>query len=161
MLQEHFSTAGTVLLLVTGLVVGLLLTTDTFLFRALGYAMTAPYVLFHWLSFGRRVAVAPFRFPAEPLRIRESEIEARPRNHHPCSTGAHRCIAAGDGCVHFGRQCAGRKLSIPAAETETAVADPAARQSIKINPPMGPAVRSDSRGLPYALPALDEPPQKS
>src|SRR5204863_7085611 len=50
LLHEHFSTAGVALLLLTGFVVGMLLTTDTLLFRAIGYSVAAPYVLFHWLS---------------------------------------------------------------------------------------------------------------
>jgi len=41
LLEKYFSTAGTALLLLTGFVVGMLLTTDSFLFRALGFAIIA------------------------------------------------------------------------------------------------------------------------
>jgi S-DNA-T family DNA segregation ATPase FtsK/SpoIIIE len=154
LLQEHFSTAGTALLLLTGLIVGALLTTDTFLFRALGYAMTAPYILFHWLSFGRRVVVAAAPIPAEPLRIRESETERRPEItiHAPPVLGA---LPAAEDSISD--DDVPEETVVPSAETETAAPDQAARQSIKINPPVGPAARPDSRGLQYALPAIDEP----
>jgi S-DNA-T family DNA segregation ATPase FtsK/SpoIIIE len=148
LLQEHFSVAGTALLLLTGLSVGLLLTTDTFLFRALGYSLAAPYFLFHWLSFGRRIVVTT-AIPAEPFRIRDSALEARPAItvHAPLALDT---LQASDDCEAGG-------AVVPLPETAEAVPDPAARQAIKINPPIGAAMRPDSRKLPYPLPALEVP----
>ena len=65
LLQQNFSAAGVSLLLLTGLVVGMLLTTDALLFRVAGFAFVAPFVMFHRLSFGRR-AVAE-SIPQQPL----------------------------------------------------------------------------------------------
>src|SRR5207245_3781125 len=69
MLEQHFSTGGTALLLLTGFVVGMLLTTDALLFRVVGLAFVAPYLLFRRLSFGRSAAAAEPVSP-EPLRVR-------------------------------------------------------------------------------------------
>lgn len=153
LLQEHFSTAGTVLLVLTGLVVGMLLTTDTFLFRALGYAMAAPYFLFHWLSFGRRVIVSR-SIPVEPLRIRETVNGARPEItiNPPAALDALAATTDSQAGDEGALESDGSDAEISAANP-----DDASRQSIKINPPMGAAARADAPGLRYALPALEVP----
>jgi DNA segregation ATPase FtsK/SpoIIIE, S-DNA-T family len=71
LLEQHFSIGGTTLLVLTGLVVGILLTTDTLVMRLMGYAVVGPYVVFHRLSFGKPRAYA-IKTPVEPLRVRET-----------------------------------------------------------------------------------------
>lgn len=73
LLEQHVSAAGMVVLLGTGFVAGMLLTTETFLFRALGWMASAPFVLFHRLSFGKKVEEKVL--PVEPLRVRETASE--------------------------------------------------------------------------------------
>jgi S-DNA-T family DNA segregation ATPase FtsK/SpoIIIE len=152
LLREHFTLGGTVLLLGTGLVTGLLLTTDTFLFHAVGYAMGAPYFVFHWLSFGRRMVAAKV-MPAEPFRVRQSTDEARPEliiNAPPIIETLPLAERAAAGA---------HSLEDPedaAAESQTP-ADEAVRPSIKINPPIGPAPRSEHKILNRPLPPVNVP----
>ncbi|MBI3866734.1 MAG: DNA translocase FtsK 4TM domain-containing protein, partial [Planctomycetia bacterium] len=145
LLQEHFSTAGTVLLVLTGLVVGMLLTTDLFLFRALGHAMAAPYFMFHWLSFGRRIVVSSPK-PAEPLRIRETASDARPE----ITINAPASLVTTAESTTEGEETP--EIDGAAAEIVVSSAGDAVRQSIRVNPPMGAAARPDSRDKLYALP---------
>jgi S-DNA-T family DNA segregation ATPase FtsK/SpoIIIE len=153
LLQEYFTTAGITLLLLTGLSVGLLLTTDTFLFRALGYFLSAPYFVFHWLSFGRRVAVAT-TIPVEPLRVRETAAEARPELSVHAPPALDSSPATSETEVHDNEA---NETAVPTTEPLVAAIEQASRQSIKINPPIGATARPDSRGMHSALPALDVP----
>ncbi|MSR57030.1 MAG: DNA translocase FtsK [Planctomycetaceae bacterium] len=71
LLEQHLSTAGTTVIIFTGFVVGMLLTSDFLLFRLLAYAVAGPYLLFHRLSFGKSAPTASV-VPAEPLRVRQT-----------------------------------------------------------------------------------------
>ena len=151
LLHEHFSTAGVALLLLTGFVVGMLLTTDMFLFRALGYAVAAPYVLFHWLSFGRNVAILlPAR--AEPLSVRETEELSR----HRITINPPPILVDEDAPP---QKLAASEIAADApAETAAAgvavVEDPA-RQAIRVNPPIAAAARRDGPATAHQLPAAE------
>jgi S-DNA-T family DNA segregation ATPase FtsK/SpoIIIE len=162
-LEQHFSQAGTALLILTGLAISLLLTTDTFLIRALGFLITAPYSLFYWLSFGKRVvAAAAAAIPAEPFRVRESPADPLPDPtiNPPADFGAavdHTMVdhAAADQ-VHSD-VALDSEATIPLAETALAVSDPEPRQEIKINPPVGAAPKPEPKPKLYPLPVLDVP----
>lgn len=148
LLEKYFSTAGTALLLLTGFVVGMLLTTDSFLFRALGFLITAPYLIFHGLSFGRRPVVAePVATP--PLSIRETEPAVQDRfsiNPPP----AHAEPAADDEAVEDNDE-ATEPATMPVAAEPVAPAVAGQRNSIRINPPMSAASQ------PLPVPDVAEP----
>jgi len=73
-LETHFATGGTVLLLLTGFIVGMLLAADKLLFQLLRYLFLFPLKAAHRVSFGRPRK----RASAEPLRVRESLVAAPP-----------------------------------------------------------------------------------
>jgi S-DNA-T family DNA segregation ATPase FtsK/SpoIIIE len=75
LLERHFSLAGTTLVVLTCLTVGLLLTTDVLVMRLTGYLIAGPYLLFHRLSFGRSRTYRLAKTP-EPLRERSTEPES-------------------------------------------------------------------------------------
>ncbi|MBI5758220.1 MAG: DNA translocase FtsK, partial [Planctomycetales bacterium] len=93
--HQHLSSGGTAVLLLTSAVAGLLLATDLTLVRMVGLVFAGPYLLFHVLSFGRRVKPKKSRPTAEPLRVRESEPEvaAAPVNHSPAGMAAPRVVS--------------------------------------------------------------------
>jgi S-DNA-T family DNA segregation ATPase FtsK/SpoIIIE len=143
LLEKYFSTAGTALLLLTGFVVGMLLTTDAFLFRALGFLITAPYLIFHGLSFGRRpVAAQPVATP--PLSIRETQA-TEPQRFSINPPPAHAAPVTEDEMPEPEDEAA----EVP-AET-IAPASGAPRNSIRINPPMSAASQ------PLPVPDVAEP----
>ena len=146
LLLEHFSTAGVALLLLTGFVVGMLLTTDTLLFRAVAFAVAAPYVLFHWLSFGRNVA-AVVSVPAEPLSVRETEKDA----HSGITVNPPPALVAADAIPDDADPDLGTAAAAPA--------DDVARQAIRVNPPVAAAARRDPLATRHALPAAEVVPQ--
>ena len=135
LLEEHFSIGGTTLLLLTGLVVGLLLTTDMLFFRMCGYAIAGPYLLFHRLSFGKEDPAAYRVSVAEPSRIRETPAPARD--------------AAKVAKVALEEDVADEEEPEPAEEPDTIpLADApdvgeAPRGPIRINPPVTATSRRD------------------
>lgn len=147
LLQEHFSTAGTALLMLTGFVVGMLLTTDTFLFRAIGYAVAAPYVLFHWLSFGRNVSTL-VSVPAEPLSVRETEGDVR----HGITVNPPPVLVAVD-AIPDEATASAADSELATALSAAAPVDDLARQAIRVNPPVAAAVRRDSFATRREMPA--------
>ncbi|MBS0261538.1 MAG: DNA translocase FtsK [Planctomycetes bacterium] len=153
-LEEHFSQAGTALIILTALAVSLLLTTDTFLIRALAYLITAPYTLFYWLSFGKRVVVAAAAaIPAEPFRVRETTPDTLPDlTINPPPGHVPETVPLADG-----PEPAATEETLPLAETSLAVSDPEHRQAIKINPPVGAAPKAAPKQKLYPLPVLDVP----
>ncbi len=142
LLERHFSSAGSGVLLASAFIAGMMLSTDVLLFRLLAWAAISPFVLFHRLSFGRRSPAIP---AAEPLRTR--------------------CTADEDDAP------VPEATVSPAAEAEPAEAPapavkPAAAKPIRVNPPVGAAAKSDelAAGLDarcndlsttYQLPGLD------
>ncbi len=142
LLHEHFSTAGVALLLLTGFVVGMLLTTDTFLFRAVGFAVSAPYVLFHWLSFGRNRA-APVPVLVEPLSVRETESDVR----DGITINPPPALVAVDAALEEAVAAEAVTDSQPIAPP-----DDAPRLEIRVNPPVAAAATYPNR---RALPASE------
>ena len=156
LLQEHFSTAGTALLLLTGFVVGMLLTTDTFLFRLIGYAVAAPYVLFHWLSFGRNVA-ALVPVPAEPLAVRETEGNAQ----YEITVNPPPVLAAVDATPQaaVASEVASELPLAEAAQAGVAAVDDLARQAIRVNPPVAAAARREPFATRRQTPTAEVVPE--
>ena len=76
--HQHLSSGGTAVLLLTSAIAGLLLATDLTLVRLTGFVLAGPYLLFHVLSFGRRVKARKPRSTVEPLQIRQSTPEVVP-----------------------------------------------------------------------------------
>jgi len=139
LLQQNFSAAGVTLLLITAFVVGMLLTTDALLFRAVGYAFAAPFIIFHRLSFGRRriidtptsAALAP-----APLSVRETEVNL------PDEIAVNSPPAASSTTPESAKETTPESVpelpadiqAEPTVEPVPATAE-AARQAIRINPP--------------------------
>lgn len=156
LLEQHFSAAGTTLLLLTGFVVGVLLTADAFLFRALGFIVTAPFAAFHWVSFGRRTAVRESS-AVEPLRVRETDGEL----HREIAVNAPSALApeaVPDQPQEAVVEAANELPSIPMAEdalAEVILAAEPARQSIRINPPVGAAAKREPLYPQHILPDIE------
>lgn len=147
LLEQHFSPAGTALLLLTSFIAGMLLTTDTFLFRAVACALTGPFVLFRRLSFGKRKpAVSHAESPqpsAEPLRIRMTGSEG-PRVLSPADHAREQSPELG--VLGVAAEAGSRADAAAArADSEDAEAErelePEARQPIRVNPPITAASR--------------------
>jgi S-DNA-T family DNA segregation ATPase FtsK/SpoIIIE len=157
MLEQYFSSAGIALLLLTGLVVGMLLTTDTLLFRAVGIAFTAPFVLFNRVSFARRAAAAEV-LPGAPLSVRETaqELPGEFTVNRPSTSPAE----VPEPSDEFLEEADADTASIPLAETAVAAVcagAEAARQAIRINPPVTAAARREPRYPNHALPEAETP----
>jgi S-DNA-T family DNA segregation ATPase FtsK/SpoIIIE len=154
LLEQYFSAAGIALLLLTGFVVGMLLTTDMLLLRAAGFAFGAPFVMFHWLSFGQRGSAA-VRTLAAPLSVRETEpaagreLSVNPPPERIADDSERPDDVADDNHGEVALPLADSALgTVPAAVAETA------RQAIKINPPVA-AARRELRYANHPLPEAE------
>lgn len=150
LLEQHFSTAGTTLIILTGFVVGMLLTSDFLLFRVLAYVVAGPYLLFHRLSFGKAAPVVKIA-PAEPLRVRqtgsvthesEDELDEESHAHEPSVEPPTE-----EGAV---------EETIPLEEGPTP--DFGVRGPIRVNPPVTAASRREELMAKREAEARRQPP---
>jgi S-DNA-T family DNA segregation ATPase FtsK/SpoIIIE len=150
LLQQHFTGTGMALLLLTGFVVGMVLTTDFLLFRAAGLAMIAPFSFLYRISFGRRKsAAAPTQ--TAPLSVRETEV--KPHDDIIVRPPAALQEAALDPIAEASTAAA----TVPAADGEVEFVPPAvesARHSIRINPPLAMAARGEAQYAHRILPDI-------
>ncbi|MGE5191290.1 MAG: DNA translocase FtsK [Deltaproteobacteria bacterium] len=149
LLEQYFSAAGIALLLLTGFVVGMLLTTDALLFRVAGFTFAAPFVLFHRLSFGRRTAAAE-PLPGAPLSVRETE-NSSPHEiavNPPPASPAGAFDPSEEAVTETEAESEVEVPAVPMADDALAAVPAAAgpaRQSIRINPPIAAAARREPR----------------
>lgn len=143
LLEQHFSLAGTALLLLAGFLAGMLLTTDTLLFRVCALAVTGPFVLFRRLGFGKRKSAIDHTEPppisAEPSRFRmtgESPRVRSPADHLHELSPEPEPVAESDALDHASEDIA----SADAAVSQRAL-EPEVRQPIRVNPPVTAASR--------------------
>ncbi len=159
LLEQHFTPAGMALLLLTGFVVGALLTADTLLFRLVGYSITGPFVLFHRLSFGRRASLAS-PHSAEPLRVRETEPVLRPMIAINPPVALHEETPNLPAATVD--ETDSEPASLPPEEVSLASVPPAdepARGAIRINPPVGTAPRREAISSGRELPEIENVPE--
>jgi S-DNA-T family DNA segregation ATPase FtsK/SpoIIIE len=156
MLEQHFSTAGTALLLLTGFVVGMLLTTDALLFRVVGLAFIAPYFLFHRLSYGRSAAAAE-RVSPEPLRVRETDSRDEIAINPPPGMAAEPpAVAATSKAVV--EPASAELAPIPLADAPLARVSPAEEECvepIRVNPPLAAGEKPVMSFAQRELPPVD------
>jgi S-DNA-T family DNA segregation ATPase FtsK/SpoIIIE len=151
LLEHHFTRGGTLLLLLTGVVVGMVLTTDFMLFRWVGLAIFAPFSMFYRLSFGRRkTAVAAAT--VSPLSVRESE--AKPHDDVIVRPPPPLKAAADDDADDSSLETPEASKAAEPAVEEAAPAADIARNPIRINPPLATAARGESQYPHRILPDI-------
>ena len=147
LLEQHFSTAGTSLLLLAGFVAGMLLATDALLFRIVRGLITGPFVLLRRLGIGKKTPVAApvpeTAVVAEPLRLRNSNADQADPLPVPAPIPVRApapLVAAVDSAGVPGGQPADSDAETADTPRE---AIPEVRQPIRVNPPVSAASRRD------------------
>lgn len=144
LLEQHFSLAGTLVLLLASFVAGMLLTTDMLIFRLCSYALIGPFALAHRLSFGKKRDSTATPGLAEPLRVRSTAIDEQDAQQEQ-SPPLEAVVYQSEREFDSDSEVETPDLSETPVLSEISESDAAleVRQPIRVNPPITAASRRD------------------